>query len=90
MGRNPCPPEAEDQTPLTRVVLRMVPKGAQDDALHDFYIDEELLRLMAIIGGHLKEHYGLSDDELLPEVDFYPRHPSAHRFGRSRYLYQYW
>lgn len=85
----PAPPEAEDQTPLTRVALRMVPKGAQDDALHDFYIDDELLRLMAIIGGHLKEHYNLTDDDLLPEVGFYPRHPSAHRFGRSRYLFQY-
>jgi hypothetical protein len=85
----PAPPEAGDQTPRRRILLRLIPKGERADTPHDYFIGAETVRLLRKTGELLQEHYGLAPGEGLPQVPFHPRNPRAHRFGPAPYLFQY-
>jgi hypothetical protein len=41
----PPPPEAKDQSPLVRYILRLIPKGEKADVPQDYFIGEETKRL---------------------------------------------
>jgi hypothetical protein len=86
----PAPPGAADQSPRERVCLMLIPKGERRDEPHPYYIGTEQLRLIQKTLHMLREHYGLSTKDNLPEVEFSPNNPRAFRFKQKQpYLFQY-
>lgn len=85
----PPPPEAKDQSPRVRYVLRLVPKGEKADLPQDYFIGEETKRLLVKVAQMLAEHYGLQPGQALPSVEFSAGNARAHRFGKAPYLFQY-
>lgn len=86
----PAPPGAADQSPRERVCLMLIPKGERRDELHPYYIGIEQLRLIQRTLHMLREHYGLTAKENLPDVMFHSRNGRAFRFKRKQpYLFQY-
>lgn len=84
------PPEAKDQSPRIRYCLRLIPKGERTDTPHDFFIGEEQLRLMALVGKELAEHYKLHPGEQLPFVKFNSFNHRSFRFKQLQpYLFQF-
>jgi len=87
----PPPPGARDQSPRTRYLLRLIPKGERRDVPADYYISPETVRTLTKTARMLDEHYALSVDGAgsLPIVPFDPSAGRSHRFGADRYLFQY-
>jgi hypothetical protein len=68
----------------------LIPKGERRDEPHPYYIGTEQLRLMQKTLHMLREHYGLSTKDNLPEVEFSPDSHRAFRFKQKQpYLFQY-
>jgi hypothetical protein len=85
------PPAAQDQSPRVRYVLRLLPKGEQTNALHNYGIGKESVRLIEKTAQMLCEHYKLKPGEPLPRVPFNPNHNRSHRFEGPPvpYIFQY-
>ncbi|ASJ54151.1 hypothetical protein BP422_11695 [Brevibacillus formosus] len=85
-----APPEAKDQSPRIRYCLRLIPKGERTNTPHDYFIGDEQLRLMALVGKMLAEHYNLKSGEQLPAVQFNSFNHRSFRFKQKQpYLFQY-
>lgn len=86
-----APPGAKDQTPRTRYVLRLLPKGERGETRHDYFLSHETVRALNAVAAMLVEHYNLDVDAgaTLPSVPFNPAEIRAHRFPPARYLFQY-
>jgi hypothetical protein len=85
----PPPPEAKDQSPRVRYILRLIPKGEKADVPQDYFIGEETKRLFVKVAQMLGDHYGLQPGQALPSVAFDVGSGRAHRFGKAPYLFQY-
>jgi hypothetical protein len=87
----PPPPGARDQSPRTRYLLRLIPKGERRDVPADYYISRETVRTLTKTARMLDEHYALSVDGAgsLPIVPFNRFAGRSHRFGADRYLFQF-
>jgi hypothetical protein len=85
----PPPPEAKDQSPRIRYILRLIPKGEKADVPQDYFIGEETKRLFVKVAQMLGDHYGLQPGQALPSVAFDVGSGRAHRFGKGPYLFQY-
>ncbi len=85
----PPPPEAKDQSPRVRYVLRLIPKGEKANVPQDYFIGEETKRLLVKVAKMLGEHYQLQAGEALPSVKFNVTNGRAHRFEKRPYLFQY-
>jgi len=84
----PAPPDATDQTPQVHWSVRAIPKGRRVSSA--YYLDDEHLRLLALIKLLLCEHYTIDPKtgEDLPIVEM--KGSNRHRFfGPDRYLFQY-
>jgi hypothetical protein len=85
----PPPPEAKDQSPRVRYVLRLIPKGEKANVPQDYFIGEETKRLFVRVAQMLGEHYRLDPGRALPGVRFAAGNGRAERFGQAPYLFQY-
>jgi hypothetical protein len=85
----PPPPEAKDQSPRVRYVLRLIPKGEKANVPQDYFIGEETKRLFVRTAQMLGEHYRLEPGQALPSVRFAAGNGRAERFGQAPYLFQY-
>ena len=63
----PPPPEAKDQSPRVRYILRLIPKGEKADVPQDYFIGEETKRLFVKVAQMLGDHYGLQPGQALPK-----------------------
>jgi hypothetical protein len=85
----PPPPEAKEQSPRIRYILRLIPQGEKADVPQDYFIGEETKRLFVKVAQMLADHYGLQPGQALPIVAFNVGSGRAHRFGQAPYLFQY-
>jgi hypothetical protein len=85
----PPPPEAKDQSPRVRYVLRLIPKGEKANVPQNYFIGEETKRLFVRVAQMLGEHYRLGPGQALPSVRFAAGNGRAERFGQAPYLFQY-
>lgn len=68
----------------------LIPKGERRDETHPYYIGTEQLRLMQKTLHMLRDHYGLTKEENLPEVKFSSHSARAFRFKQKRpYMFKY-
>jgi integrase len=85
----PAPTGAQDHTPRTAWVFRLIPKGERDQRPQNYRVDDQVRHQVAKTVWHLAiEHYGLAAGELLPMVA-YARGVREHRFPPGRYLFQH-
>lgn len=83
----PPSPDATDQTPQVHWAVRAIPKGKRVPAT--YYLDDEHLRLLALVKHMLCEHYQIDPKsrEGLPSVPM--RGNNKHRLQPEQYLFQY-
>ncbi|MDQ8738153.1 site-specific integrase [Paenibacillus sp. LHD-38] len=72
--------------PRKSFMFRLIPKGR--DEAENFYVHEDIFKLMLEIIQLLREHYKLNKNEPIPSVK-YENESRKHMFGYDRYLFQY-